>query len=175
MEVREWDGEAWVLFADADIEIQRVQADERRRADAIEVDLQNAEVVIRNLRRQITRLENDAEREVAKKRDGKLIEDIAAYWRETCGHPKAKVSMDGKRADAIWARLTQKPKAFSVDELKRAVYGCSLFPYVGQGGRVRAGTPKQRFDDLELICRDEKSVERFIELADMEDAKHDDA
>lgn len=144
---------------------------ERHRAEAIEIDLQNSEVVVRSLRRQITTLQNEKERDLQAQRDSSAINEVADEWRRLCNHPKAKVSVGGKRAEAVWARLTQRPESFTVTQLKRAVYGCSLYPYVGQGGRVRRGTPKQRFDDLELIMRDEKTVERFIELADRHDAE----
>jgi hypothetical protein len=138
---------------------------------ALEGERDDLEKELRGKRRHVSALKNAIEKQAHKVRDAQVIEDIAQYWRDTCGHPRAAVSVDGIRAEAVWQRLTQEPRACTPDEIKRAIYGCSLFPYVGQGGRVRAGTPKQRFDDLELICRDEKRIEGFIELADREDER----
>jgi hypothetical protein len=41
-------------------------------------------------------------------------------------------------------------------------------PYVGANGRKPHGKPRERHDDLSLICRDEETVERFIRYANAE-------
>lgn len=140
-------------------------------SEQVLADFENSEREVRRLRRTVTRLENEAKEKARKQRDGVVLEELAAYWRTVCNHPRALVPLDGIRAEKAWARLTQEPKSFTLEQLKRACDGAGEFPYVGPGGRSRTGTAKQRFDDLELICRDEKTVERFIELADMADAE----
>ena len=130
-------------------------------------DLQNAEAEIRRLRRQVTRLKNELDVRAQRTRDGAIIEEIADYWRERCDHPRATVPIDGARAEAVWARLTQKPEPFTVEQIKRGIDGAKRWPYVGPHGRSQTGNAKQRFDDLELICRNEKILDNFIKLAGM--------
>jgi hypothetical protein len=67
--------------------------------------------------------------------------------------------MDGVRAQRVRSRMNQ---GFKVEDLKLAIDGCALKPFVGPMGRVGENVPgTKREDDLELILRDEKYVERF--------------
>ena len=76
------------------------------------------------------------------------------HWRQALNHPKAV--LDPKRAAAIERAL----KNYSVDELCRAVDGCKASPH--HMGQNNTG---QRYDDIELIVRDAKHVEQFLQCA----------
>ena len=77
---------------------------------------------------------------------------VFEYWRRVMEHPRA--AFDGKRQRAVKARLAD---GYSVDDLKRAIDGCAQTPHnMGENER------HQRFDDLELICRNAGQVDRFM-------------
>lgn len=74
------------------------------------------------------------------------------HWRKVMGHPDAKAV--AKRRKAVAARLKE---GYTVEQLKAAIDGCSKTPHnMGQNDR------HERYDDLELICRDGAHVERFL-------------
>lgn len=84
--------------------------------------------------------------------DPRVLE-VFGYWKErlkkgdTC-------QCTPKREKAVRGRLAE---GYTVDQLKRAVDGCLATPHnMGQNDR---GTP---FNDLELICRDQSNVDRFM-------------
>jgi hypothetical protein len=81
---------------------------------------------------------------------------VFEHWKETL-HPGAREFKD-KRYAAVVARLKA---GATVDELKQAIDGCALKPYVTSKGRSTSGTAAERNDELELICRDEANVTRF--------------
>lgn len=73
-------------------------------------------------------------------------------WKATMGHPKAK--LDAKRARAIKARIAD---GYTVDDLKLAISGCAATPHnMGKNDRG------EKFDDIELICRNSSQVDRFM-------------
>jgi hypothetical protein len=79
--------------------------------------------------------------------------EIFAYWKEKLGHPKAK--LDQKRK----SRISNALKQYSIDELKQAIDGCALSPY-----HMGENEKKIRYDDIELILRDAKHIEQFINI-----------
>lgn len=87
------------------------------------------------------------------------VQAVFGHWQAVMGKPRAK--LDPKRSKAIAARIAE---GYSVDEIKQAVDGCKCSAW-HQGANDR----KQRYDDLELICRDAGRLDRFIALA--KDAK----
>lgn len=86
-----------------------------------------------------------------------LVHEAGAYWRERCGHPKAK--MDGKRYRAVRARLLEadSPRE-GLEHIKRGVDGAAAAPNVNE----RTG---ERYDDLELICRSAVKLDSFVKRA----------
>lgn len=77
---------------------------------------------------------------------------VFEHWRRVMGK-NARTAFDQKRRKAVEARLAD---GYTVEDLFRAVYGCALTPHnMGQNDR------NERFDDLELICRDAAHVDRF--------------
>lgn len=79
--------------------------------------------------------------------------EVFTHWRQVMGK-NGRTAFDRKRKSAVQARLRD---GYSVDDLKRAVDGCAKTPHnMGQNDRG------ERFDDLELICRDSGRVDRFM-------------
>lgn len=95
----------------------------------------------------------------------KLIREVLDYWMQALDKTKrTKCPTNGTRWNKVRARMTD---GFTVSQLKRAIDGCASAPFVGKHGRqpTEVGGAK-RHDDIELICRDETTVERFIGYAD---------
>ena len=80
------------------------------------------------------------------------VSEVFGYWQETMNSPHSRLS--DKRARAIKARLKD---GYTVEQLKRAVFGCSVTPH-NMGFNER----DQKYNDIELICRDAGHVDRFI-------------
>lgn len=80
-------------------------------------------------------------------------QEVFLYWQERMGKPRAK--LDEKRAAKIRARLRD---GYSVQDLKDAVDGCRQSAW-HQGRNDR----NKVYNDIELICRDAKHVDEFIE------------
>lgn len=81
---------------------------------------------------------------------------VFEHWREVMGKD-ARTKFDGKRRRAVVARLND---GYTAADLAEAVNGCSLTPHnMGQNDRG------ERYDDLELICRNASQVDRFRQNA----------
>ncbi len=81
------------------------------------------------------------------------VYEIFTYWRDVMKKNKSAKCTDD-RAKAVKKRLAE---GYSIDELKAAIFGCSVTPHnIGQNEQGK------RFDCLELICRNGGNVERFI-------------
>lgn len=95
------------------------------------------------------------EAELADKRgqepEAQDVRAVFNYWRGVCDHGRAKMDPADDRWKAIRARLRG---GFTVDQLKRAVDGAKVGAFVNDTGK--------KFDDIELICRSARNVERFI-------------
>jgi hypothetical protein len=85
------------------------------------------------------------------------IRDVLNHWQ--AHHPRAKTPTGGKRFVTVKKALKL---GFTVEQLKQALDGLRALPYVGPAGRMAAGKPDQRFDDVEHALRDEQTIERFI-------------
>lgn len=85
------------------------------------------------------------------------IREVLNHWQ--AHHPRAKTPTGGKRFVTVKKALKL---GFTVDQLKQALDGLRALPYVGPAGRMAAGKPDQRFDDVEHALRDEQTIERFI-------------
>lgn len=77
---------------------------------------------------------------------------VFEHWR-TAMKKTGTVKFDDKRKRAVKARLTD---GYSVGDLKLAIDGCAMTPH-----NMGVNERQERFDDLELICRNSSQVERF--------------
>jgi hypothetical protein len=119
-----------------------------RELQITKLDCDNAELALRAERRKVKTLEgqlrtrNDADPLRAD------IQEVFEDWRARCNHPRAKLGP--KRNDAIKAMLRL---GFTKSDLKLANLGASRTAFEKNG---------KRYDDIELICRNEVNVERFM-------------
>lgn len=93
-----------------------------------------------------------------------MAEDVFNHWREVMGHPKAKFSASDDRSKKV---IKQLKAGYSVDELKLAVDGCAKTPH-NMGDNDRG----QRYDGLNVICKNGDNVDRFIRTASNPDLTH---
>ena len=124
--------------------------------------IEDLELDLRMKRARITELSNQLERQNGEGAEASVIIDIIEYWRVKTGHEKAKVSAAGKRADYVRKALKLKHTA---EELKEAIDGAAIYPYVVNKQRSKTGTEKQRYDDLPTVFRDEVQIQRMRKLA----------
>ena len=87
-----------------------------------------------------------------KKQPASTISQVFDYWRQSLGHPRARLTADRKAA--VRRRLAE---GYSVDEIKRAIDGCKASPF-HQGDNEFGSV----YDDLTLICRSGSKLEQFI-------------
>ena len=114
------------------------------------------------------RIENDTHSNTVSNKDKKEIKTcqpsvnavdmnvghLFGFWKETMRKSVA-TKLDSKRKTAIKNRLSD---GYTVDQIKQAIINCSLTPHnMGQNDRG------QKFNDIELICRNVSNLERFIE------------
>ncbi|MFW2080669.1 DUF1376 domain-containing protein [Acinetobacter guillouiae] len=78
------------------------------------------------------------------------IQEIFEFWKTTFGKSNQTV-LDNKRKGKITARLKE---GYSVDQIKQGIIGCSKSDY----------HIENKHTDIELICRDVKHLDRFIEM-----------
>ena len=80
--------------------------------------------------------------------------DVFEFWKNTMEKTGA-TKLDSKRKSKIEQRLRD---GYTVDQIKQAIINCSKTPHnMGQNDRG------QKYNDIELICRDAANLERFIE------------
>lgn len=110
---------------------------EKEREKEIDRDRDNSTIV---------KLENSSTKLAGK------IQEIFDYWKKSHNHPKAK--LDNKRTRIIKKAVG----SFSMDDLKQAIDGCKKSKFhMGQNRQSKV------FDDIELILRDNKHIEYFLE------------
>jgi hypothetical protein len=82
--------------------------------------------------------------------------DVFRYWQEVMNHPRS--AYDSKRKAAINKYL----KLYSVDDLKKAVHGCSVTPH-NMGDNDRG----ERYDSLiTVIFKSADQIDRFMKNSD---------
>lgn len=132
-------------------------------AQALE-DYALADRECRRLRREAEALRRQLREAREEDPKSQQIREVLDHWKRALNHPKAKTTLDGARAQKVKARINQ---GFTVAQLKRAIDGCAYVPYVGPRGRqATEDHGAKRHDDIDLICRDETYVERFLRYAD---------
>lgn len=77
---------------------------------------------------------------------------VFEHWRKVM-RKTARTAFDSARRKAVEARFAD---GYTIDDLKRAIEGCSLTPF-NRGENDRG----ERYDDLELICRTAAHVDKF--------------
>lgn len=85
----------------------------------------------------------------------KPVEQIFTYWQRKTNHPKASLTVERRRA--IKDRLAN----YSVPDIQAAIDGCLKSPY-----HMGLNDKNTVYDDIELICRNDTKLEKFIALND---------
>ncbi len=78
------------------------------------------------------------------------------HWRKVMGKTNARTVFNEKRKEAVARAL----KTWREEELLQAIDGCAASPF-----HMGENEDSKRYDDLELICRDDARIEKFIEMA----------
>lgn len=86
-----------------------------------------------------------------------LITAAFEHWREVFGK-NAGARLNVQRGRVVLDRL-RPPVQYTLDDIKKAIEGCKLSPY-HNGSNGESGSTV--YDDLELICRDDAHLERFM-------------
>jgi hypothetical protein len=135
-----------------DAELAQVHAALERALKGLDVaqrDIENLEVERRVQRAQMAKLKADAETDADSAPENDAAQAVFTYWRARC-HPAAK-SFKGKRRKAVTDRLKD---GWGINDLFRAIDGAVEGARVDEHGH--------RWDELELICRDEGNLRRFM-------------
>ena len=99
----------------------------------------------------LTTNQEKKKKELSSKPDDSVME-VFRHWQKVMGTEKAKASPE--RISKIKARL----KDYTVSQLKEAVDGCRKSEHhMGKNDR------KTKYNDIELICRDCKHVDSFLQ------------
>ena len=94
----------------------------------------------------------------------KEVSEVYSYWCQTM-NKDSRTKLSKKRETKIKARLKD---GFTVNELKIAIDGCAKSGYhMGQNDTGAI------YDDIELICRDDAKVKRFIAIASQSERQFD--
>lgn len=141
--------------------------------------------------RKMKKLEDELKEQLNEAPEGQTARTIFNLWVRLTNRPKKRTKFGDVRKKAVIARLRE---GHSAERIMRAVQGAALAANVSSKEserlaliaalkaakdmltsaevetvhavyRAQAGT-LTRYDDLELICRNEVNVERFADLAD---------
>lgn len=123
-----------------------------------EGDLQAAERELRKSRREVNRLKGELQRQRTEGPLGYQAKALFRYWVARCEKNSKRTVFGEKRLEKVTARLREH----DVQYVARAIDGLAIGAYVSDQGA--------KYDDLELVCRDEVHLERFHDLAERRDA-----
>ena len=90
------------------------------------------------------------------------VEQVYRYWFSTMRPGRTRVpALDTKRYLKVAAAVSD----YGVDDCLKAIRGCAASDF-----HMGRNKQKKRYDDLELIFRDQDHVERFLEYGAYSDA-----
>jgi hypothetical protein len=152
------DHAAGEVLYDGDAHCPRCEA-ERRRADAVQDDLDGAWRDVRSKNRRIGALEAELAKQAEADPGAQEVKGVLRHWIEALGkNPKTtKIPLDGKRAKVVRGAL----KDHSPEECREAIDGLATKRFAGPGGRHRIKAPGTKlFDDIHYALGDESTIER---------------
>ena len=123
--------------------------------------LRLVEKALRIERAKVTRLQKDRDKQDAMHPLAEEARAVFNYWRVQLSPGSREFT--GQRFEKVVARLNA---GATVDDLKQAVDGCKLRPYVTNKGRTATGEAHEKHIGLHLICKDEDNVQRFMSYVD---------
>lgn len=126
----------------------------KKHIELLNADLENAEKDLRKQRRALTALHTKYSKLFSEHPSAPDVKAVLTYWQQVIS-PTSKIPLDGIRAQKVLARL----RDYTVWELCRAIDGCAQSDWhMGRDPKTQG----KAHNDLELICRDEAHVDRFI-------------
>lgn len=149
-------------------EVEAVRSEYEQILMGVRVELQDSEAERRRLLRKTKALETELTKQRGNaSRDNGDQEYFDLWVKETKRDSKRTVF--GEERQKVVRKARELYESEEGDELcRRAIVGVAKFPYVSDGKRVTTGKPNQRYDELELILRNEVNIEKFARLATQE-------
>jgi len=128
---------------------------ERMRVEVLESDLRLAEDEIRHLRRSIAAYKAQLSRQTTESDHGRIARLIAQYYVARL-HKTKTWKFGEKRQKTVLARLKED---YAPIFICRAIDGLAVGYYINPETGVR-------YNDLELVCRNEVMLEKYYQLAE---------
>ena len=119
---------------------------------ALLTDYENLQVDNAAKLRQINRLKKENERGREEQPEHTAALELFDFWVERCGKDPKRTKFGEKREKAVLARLKQ---GYTKRQIGEAIMGAALAAFRDPGTGVV-------YDDLELVCRNEVQLEKFI-------------
>jgi hypothetical protein len=118
--------------------------------EAMGTDLILVEKALRNERRKVKVLEAELKQQRQEAPEAQMVKALYKLWVDLTNRDKKRTKLGEKREKAVLKALRM---GYAYEDLADAIRGGSRFAYTNPEGK--------RFDDLELILRDEVKIERF--------------
>lgn len=129
-----------------------------------EAQVRKMEMERRGDRAKVTRMENAAERDLVRRRDGATWEHALEQWLAAFPdkRPSSK-SIKSARATKFFQRLEAGATPDDVDD---AIRGAKAYPYVVYGKRVKSGSKSDLANDLEDIVavNSDRQFDALVEI-----------
>ena len=130
------------------------------RAEALEADIVSAERDLRKARRAIRALEAELKKQREDSPEGRVARALFKYWCARLDKNPKRSKFGEKRQKVVIARLKD---GYLPSYIARAIDGLAVGAYTNPDTGLR-------YDDLELVCRNEVNLERFHRTAEAMDA-----
>lgn len=119
---------------------------------------------LRVMRAKITRLENDAERNIVAKRDGKLWKDTLAYWQKA--FPDKRISSKGIKSARATKFFQRLEAGATPEDVRYAIDAAKVWQFVVFGKRQKSGSKSDLAIDLEHIVSvgNDAQFDRLVEI-----------
>lgn len=101
---------------------------------------------------QKTKSSSDTNKTASKSKHTTEVDEVFEFWITTFAKDRKKTKLSDIRKRKVIQRLEQ---GYTVQDIKTAIVGCSKSDY----------HIKNEYTDLELICRDEQHIDRFLGIA----------
>lgn len=121
----------------------------RLQRDALLTELETVKADLDQKRRQLSERRNIDRKALQTAQDYEVAEKLFEYWKEQCGHPRAKFGPARQKA------LYKAMEFATPREIATAIKGAAVAAWVDEKG--------VRHDGLSLICRDEEKLDNFTE------------
>jgi hypothetical protein len=97
---------------------------------------------------------NTKDMSVSPKHD-ESVKEVFQHWQTVMNSPRSKLGDDRKK------QIAKALKTYSVEELKKAITGCSMTPF-----NMGDNDQKTKYNGLDLILRNSEKIDKFISHAD---------